>query len=574
MHLHIIINTEISLTNGESRTLELLKKKYKDVEHEVYIYVQPIIGSWRADFVIIDTQYGISVLEVKDWSAMAIERVNISNVIVWGQSYQNPAKQVMRYADAIRYNISKLDVDDIDRSCVSQVIVFPNMTRAEAQCHSFAAMLKRDIIYVFKGGLSSLSVSELFSSEAIIIPNQVLTLIRGTLFPESLIVTKSHETSVTTLDAKQESFAKQVPEGHYMVTGIPGSGKTVVLMSRAIHLIQEHPDWRILIVTYNRALADKLKEMLNEYVEKIEDDETRHNLNHHHITVENFHRVVKRAIPTTLWPQKPDVVWWRTTSIEVAMQHAICCYDAVLVDEYQDFYKHWIEFCKELCIPKVRDKDQVELRNMFLVGDRLQGIYNEEDISWSSIGLNMQGRSKFLKTAYRSTHQQLALSLNYLRADSKLKKEVDKFYEAPTEELQALHDGQVVFHSMNVSELKAVILQFNRQGYKAEDILILGGTWPLVEKLVLVHPNMIIKYRAIENKETRGYIKATTIHQSKGLEAKVVILVNPDSVLGENEQKKRKLLYVAMTRASECLLICHVSGNDIVFNELKALSQN
>ncbi len=43
----------------------------------------------------------------------------------------------------------------------------------------------------------------------------------------------------------KSSFMKRVPYGHYMVTGVPGSGKTVLLLARAIHLVREHPEWKI-----------------------------------------------------------------------------------------------------------------------------------------------------------------------------------------------------------------------------------------------------------------------------------------------------------------------------------------
>ena len=63
--------------------------------------------------------------------------------------------------------------------------------------------------------------------------------------------------------SKQEEFARKVPYGHYMVTGIPGSGKTVILLARAVHLIKENPNWKILILTYNKSLSYKLRLYLN-----------------------------------------------------------------------------------------------------------------------------------------------------------------------------------------------------------------------------------------------------------------------------------------------------------------------
>ncbi|MBQ8993184.1 MAG: ATP-binding domain-containing protein, partial [Turicibacter sp.] len=68
----------------------------------------------------------------------------------------------------------------------------------------------------------------------------------------------------------------------------------------------------------------------------------------------------------------------------------------------------------------------------------------------------------------------------------------------------------------------------------------------------------------------------TTYHSSKGLEAPVVFMVEVDKVyVGEldSEQLKRKLIYVAMTRASEKLYISSKVNNDGKYiSELKRLA--
>ena len=67
----------------------------------------------------------------------------------------------------------------------------------------------------------------------------------------------------------------------------------------------------------------------------------------------------------------------------------------------------------------------------------------------------------------------------------------------------------------------------------------------------------------------------TTYHSSKGLEAKVVFLTGIDKIyVGEdmNDQIKRKLLYVGMTRASEKLYIHSTSSDQGKYlTELKKL---
>ena len=75
MGLNRFSNKSIELTSGENKVLEILKKLYSNVEHDVYIYSQQVIATKRPDFVIIDAKRGICILEVKDWSENYIKNV-------------------------------------------------------------------------------------------------------------------------------------------------------------------------------------------------------------------------------------------------------------------------------------------------------------------------------------------------------------------------------------------------------------------------------------------------------------------------------------------------------------------
>ena len=66
---------------------------------------------------------------------------------------------------------------------------------------------------------------------------------------------------------------KEFPLGTYMVTGVPGSGKTVILLSRDIYLVKENPNWRILILTYNKSLSHKLNTQLEIIAQKFKADQ-------------------------------------------------------------------------------------------------------------------------------------------------------------------------------------------------------------------------------------------------------------------------------------------------------------
>ena len=86
------------------------------------------------------------------------------------------------------------------------------------------------------------------------------------------------------LDQEQERFARELGEGHRLLFGVAGSDKTIVLIARARILAKQNPDWKILILCYNRLLRKILMQFLNP--QDYDAD----------ITISTFHRWVKKYI--------------------------------------------------------------------------------------------------------------------------------------------------------------------------------------------------------------------------------------------------------------------------------------
>jgi hypothetical protein len=62
------------------------------------------------------------------------------------------------------------------------------------------------------------------------------------------------------LDDQQAKIAAMKVEDLMVLSGPPGSGKTLVLFARARLLAKEHPDWNIVIVVYTKNLASSFRE--------------------------------------------------------------------------------------------------------------------------------------------------------------------------------------------------------------------------------------------------------------------------------------------------------------------------
>ena len=589
MGLNRFSNKSIELTSGENKVLEILKKLYSNVEHDVYIYSQQVISTRRPDFVIIDPKRGISILEVKDWSKGYIKSVNKRKVELVDKTCDNPNIQVSGYKSIISGSLFNKGCESITEEEISPVIIFTSLSNKSQEYQELSMLFTSNIRYIFKEDLNKLSIDDLFHKNQFLNAQNELNLIRLALFPELEIVNvKDNEvenTEVKVLDFNQEEFAKRIPYGHYMLTGVPGSGKTAVLLARAIYLVKENPNWKILILTYNKSLSSKLNAQLNKIAEQFKNDLFHQDINLDHIEIIHFHALTSRLTPGSYKPSyMTNDEWFDEEVVQLALNNAYESYDAILIDEYQDFRMSWIELCISLCKSYRLADDNKKIKNIFLAGDRLQSIYNPKDVIWQSIGLNIRGggRSKFLKTSYRSAKEHMNLALKFLKEDKKLKAEVEKFYtdDSDNEELKSVHSGNLSFISGNYQIIGDEIERLKQLGYENHDFLILCPN-KRISKVVKDKAPQSIKYQMemvsnLNESDIEDNIIITTYHSSKGLEASVVFMVEVDKVYvgeSESEQLKRKLIYVGMTRASERLYIySKVNDNGKYLTELKSLS--
>ena len=265
------------------------------------MYVQPRIKQLNPDFILIDPQKGIVVIEIKDWSEGYIKEANNVRIIdVAGKRIDNPLVQANKYFNFVKSILQskQLFFDQYGKFelLVYSRVIFPNMKPEDLEEHKdhFNQVPSECI---FDNQLRKLSVDTLFSQDSSFLDDNAVSMIRGLLFPEVKIKpfqTKiwtfnrkdgSRNPIIDTLDAEQEKFARQIPYGHFMVTGVPGSGKTVILLSRAIHLLKEKPGWKIRILTYNKPLANRLRERFESFYEDLD----LMGVKYQNITISTFH---------------------------------------------------------------------------------------------------------------------------------------------------------------------------------------------------------------------------------------------------------------------------------------------
>ncbi|MGY3622148.1 DEAD/DEAH box helicase [Bradyrhizobium sp. USDA 10063] len=76
---------------------------------------------------------------------------------------------------------------------------------------------------------------------------------------------KQLEDSIATLDHRQNRAVIETVEGVQRIRGLAGSGKTIVLALKAAYLHSQHPEWRIAVTFHTRALKGQFRRLINNF---------------------------------------------------------------------------------------------------------------------------------------------------------------------------------------------------------------------------------------------------------------------------------------------------------------------
>ena len=559
MPLITIPQTLEDMNKSEKYVMNKLKTLYLSQKDIVYLYLEPKIKRLTPDFLLIDPERGVVIIEVKAWDIDYIDKINFKEVInKQNETLENPAYKARRYFNTtqglFKFHENLLDRDGNLKFNLHSILILPELSKEDAKKYKIEEYLDYYPVRVlYKEDIRSISFAKLFNNNYKKIDENIVDNIKVAIFPEIKIVqTKDEDSSIDeqikALDYEQDRFAKSLPFGHYMITGIPGSGKTIVLLARALYISKLYPDWKILILTYNKALSSVLKHKLD----KIKEEFEYHDIEINNIQIMTFHSLAMKYsnLSPRDFPFEKQNEFWNEILPKSAAKNAKPYYDMILIDEYQDFYKEWFELVIKL-LNKHKDKNK-EYINLFLAGDRLQSIYNPSDINWKQdIGLDMRGRSKLLQSSYRVTKEHINLGLSILRRDNKYKKEVEKFYDDGKDlELKNLTKNSIKLIQGDYYDISLYIESLLKDNkYKLEDILLLAPTKKILERVKSTLPLNIQKSVCSALETTENKMIFTTFHSSKGIESKVTIAIDIDKI------DDRKLLYVASTRASHKLIL-------------------
>jgi hypothetical protein len=245
------------------------------------------------------------------------------------------------------------------------------------------------------------------------------------------------------------------------------------------------------------------------------------------------------------WADVPLLVLQGMDTGQITLQP----FDAVLIDEAQDFAPSWIQVMKRLLKP--------DSGLIFMADDPSQSIYRY--YSWREKGIPVTGRTRWLRVPYRNTRQIYQAAYEVIREDEILKRDLEEqlgitlkpdlgseyLRNGPLPQLREFQSEKEEFGFIR-SEIEWLL----QEGVDARQMVVLHRRRRGVRKL---------------KKDLRGLdVEAATFHSLKGLEFETVFISQMQYTFPEGIERseyalseERRLVYMAMTRARERLYLSY-----------------
>ncbi|MFO8026842.1 MAG: AAA family ATPase [Opitutales bacterium] len=393
------------LTPGEQRTLEVLAE---NLGSRWEIYIQPHLNGLRPDFVLLNPEVGIVVVEVKDWDLARLDYfyrdgstrerpvlLATDGKRTFSKSRDDPIIKLQEYKRAVFNLFCPRLPEKNGFSAVGTVLVMAKASTAQAELlfeparQSASAVGSKSTNFIVGRDLLDSRRIERIVPGARAHRNQEMNpeteadLRRWLGEPEfSREQRRDLEGSLT--DRQREVISSAPSQRFRKIRGPAGSGKTLVVAGRAATLVRAGAQ-RVLIVCYNITLVNFLLDSVVRFGGGRMRDQ---------VEAWNFHYWCKLVALRTGQISDYDALWHdgdREQVLEQSLAERVSVwaadlepsekYDAILVDEAQDFSLAWWKALRASLKPE---------GEMLLAADHAQNLYGT-DLSWLDEGENRRG---------------------------------------------------------------------------------------------------------------------------------------------------------------------------------------
>jgi hypothetical protein len=582
------------MTGGERRLAERLEAKL-DTDYLLWYDVPMGPKSAHPDFCVMHPRRGILVLEVKDWKLGTILQADKQTWEIMGdngpKTVINPLEQARQYAhqvvNALERDAQLVQPDGPHAGKLafpwSYGVVLTHITRKQFEAAELQHAIEPHRVLCQDEMLESVDAEDLQSQlwgmfpfgmrGAISLPQ--LDRVRWIMFPQvrvqaqdSLFDDNDSDAELPSImrvmDIQQEQLARSLGEGHRIIHGVAGSGKTMILGYRAEYLAQAStPSAKpILILCFNEPLGVKLASVMR--AKGLSD----------RVHAVHFHKWCRAqlvAYGQTLPPQGPhfsDELVERVIRAVDRKQIPSGQYQAVLIDEGHDFAPEWLKLVTHMVDPTTN--------SLLVLYDDAQSIYERarsKQFSFKSVGIQAQGRTTILKINYRNT-KQILQTASLVAADLLTAEEKDDDGIPLLKPISCGREGEapIIIQLPTLRDEAFAIAdhlsQAHKEGHAWGDMAILCADWKTMDLCASALAQRKLPHRV--RKKTGEYqpgadaIQVMTMKVSKGLEFPVVALpgVGHMPAPGEDEKDAARVFYVAATRATQRLVMGVQGGRD------------
>jgi hypothetical protein len=589
------------MTTGERRFGQRLEKFLED---DYLCWFDVPVGDARRypDFIILHPGRGLLFLEVKDWKLSTIQSMNHQSFTLLTASgvinQPNPIEQSRQCAyqvvnklkrdkalaqpegkhkgglvcpygyGVVLTNISRKQLqaalgEDGESVLPTHLVICQDEMLEKADPEEFQQRLWGMFNYQFP---QKLSLPQIDRIRAHLFPEIRIGVGTGNIF--AFPVDDSSKPVdipdiVKVMDMQQEQLARSFGEGHRVVHGVAGSGKTFILGFRCWYLAQTQSK-PILVLCYNISLAAKLRAFIRDkgIAEQVQ--------------VYHFHDWCGQQLRSyhvdTIKGDAP--VWERQVlSVIHGVEQGLiprAQYGAVLIDEGHDFEAEWLTLIVQMIDP--------ETNSLLLLYDDAQSIYKKKNslsFTLSSVGIQARGRTSILKLNYRNTREILHFAFDFAK-DYLQEKDADEDSVPLVKPEMAGKSGTVpVFRLLpnrpqELAFIRACLQKWHDDGIAWSDMAVIYCHHQFGEALMReLNQYAIPSIWMGDKKIRRNYDPAenkvllVTRQSSKGLEFPRVIVAGLGSLKDDDytRPEEARLLYVAMTRAQEYLLLTASNNN-------------
>ena len=347
-------------------------------------------------------------------------------------------------------------------------------------------------------------------------------------------------------------------KNNIIVDAVAGSGKTTTIL----HFALKYPNLFIILITYNSALKNDVRQKAYELKIK-------------NIQIHTYHSLAVSYYDKNAYTDE-NIKQILVTNMKLSLSY-VGKIDILIIDEYQDISHDYFNFTKKVI------NDTKSIPKILLFCDKHQLIYNYKGANVNFIDMvneiwNITFTSLSLSETFRLTKNITWFVNNVLLNEKRI---ISNKENGPKIDYY-ITNPKKIYKTIG----KSIVKMMKYDNIKADDIFVLTPSTKSLNNASIKLENYLVKHKIkcitssentnLDSSTIEDKVVFTSFHQTKGRERKVVIIYNFDSSLFEyylkNEEQNKcpNILYVALTRASyKLILIQDCKKNMLPFINLK-----